>query len=192
MATVSIIDKLYADHKAVLEFLEKHNEVSLKNIADDRFKKLLLLAAASYFEFLIQDLILQFVSRQTNANTVVISIVKAKAVDRQYHTYFDWSSRNANQFFALFGSEFSEAAKEKVANDSELEESVRAFLEIGKTRNALTHQNIGNYFLDKTAEEIHGLYTKAARFIVFLSSQLQDFPDTHPVPIPLNPAANSE
>ena len=175
MVAEYVIDQLYADHKSVLDFLESRGEVSLRTIADNSFKKLLVLAAASYFEQVIQELIIQFVSDQSDANEIVVSILKAKAVDRQYHTYFEWDSKNANRFFSLFGSDFSDAAKEAITGSEELDEAVRAFLELGKTRNALMHSNVANYFLEKTAEEIYQLYKKAGQFMGFLPPQFARF-----------------
>jgi hypothetical protein len=172
VGTLSIIDTLYEEHKLVLSFLDQHQEISLRNIADDRFKKILVLASASYFEFVIQNIILEFVSRKSAAHAAVVAIVQAKAIARQYHTYFDWEDKNANRFFAMFGSSFSDTCKEEVKNTSVLDDAVRAFLEIGKTRNVLVHQNAGSYFLEKTAEEIHQLHSKAIVFVDFISAQL--------------------
>jgi phage/plasmid-associated DNA primase len=176
VAVESVIDKLYQEHKSVLDYLENNVEVSLRNITDDTFKKLLVLSAASYFEQVLQDLIVQFVSNQCRGDETVISLTKAKVIDRQYHTYFDWDGKNANKFFALFGSTFSDSAKEEVSNDEALDNSIKAFLELGKTRNALVHLNAAAYFLEKTAEEIYQMYVKATYFVGFLSIQLAIVP----------------
>lgn len=175
MSGDSVIDKLYRDHKSVLGYLEVSGEVSLRNTADDSLKKLLVLSAASYFEQVIQDLIVQFVSNQCGSNELVVSLVRAKVIDRQYHAFFDWNGKNANMFFALFGSAFSDSAKEEVCRDEGLDNAIKAFLELGKTRNALVHLNAATYFLEKTDEEIYQLYKKAVHFIKFLSRQFATF-----------------
>jgi hypothetical protein len=175
VAAESIIDKLYQEHKSVLDCLENNGEVSLRNISDDSFKKLLALSAASYFEQVVQDLIVQFVSNQCGSDEIVISLTKTKAINRQYHTYFDWEGKNANKFFVLFGSAFSDSTKKQVCNNEKLDSAIKAFLELGKIRNALVHLNAASYFLEKTAEEIYQLYKNAVHFTEFLSTQLAAF-----------------
>ena len=91
----------------MIDYLETNKEISLKIVADDNLKKVLLLSAASYFEDEIKDIILSFVEKNSNDNSMIKSFVKNKAVERQYHTYFDWGTGNANRFFSLFGEEFN-------------------------------------------------------------------------------------
>ena len=62
--------------------------------------------------------------------------------------------RNANSFFRAFGNNFQSFMAERVRSTAELEESIRAFLEIGKLRNQLVHENFADFQLDKTVNEI--------------------------------------
>jgi len=55
------VDRLYKEFKDLVVYLEKDNEISLKNTVDENFRKALLLAAASYFESRITDDIVRFV-----------------------------------------------------------------------------------------------------------------------------------
>jgi hypothetical protein len=45
----TIIDKMYADHKALHDLLTSQSETSLASDADSKLKKVLLVSAASYF-----------------------------------------------------------------------------------------------------------------------------------------------
>ncbi|PXF60982.1 MAG: hypothetical protein C4B59_06430 [Candidatus Methanogaster sp.] len=167
-----IVGTRYKEFKEMIDYLETNKEISLKIVADDNLKKVLLLSAASYFEDEIKDIILSFVEKNSGNNLIIISFVKNKAVERQYHTYFDWSARNANRFFSLFGDGFKDQASEDVKDNSELEKSIRAFLEIGNLRNELVHGNFAVFPIEKTVEEIYDLYRLAHQFINYLSSKL--------------------
>ena len=128
MANRTIIDKMYEDHKALVETLRVHKEISLASDADNHLKKILLLSAASYFEAEVQKHLIGFAERASRNNVALVALVKSKAVSRQYHTYFKWDGKNANAFFSLFGEEFAGTCKERVRTDGELDASVKAFL----------------------------------------------------------------
>lgn len=167
-----IVGTRYKEFRGMIDYLETNKEISLKIVADDNLKKVLLLSAASYFEDEIKDIILSFVEKNSGNNPMINSFVKNKAVARQYHDYFDWNAKNANRFFSLFGEEFKKQASGDVKGNSELEESIRAFLEIGNLRNELVHGNFAVFPIEKTVKEIYELYRLAHKFIDYLSSKL--------------------
>lgn len=166
------VDRLYSEFQDLISYLDKGSEISLRSIADENFKKALLLAAASYFEHRITDNLLVFVSEASNKSPRVVEFVKKKAISRQYHTFFDWDSGNANQFFGLFGENFKTFMKKEVEQSKELGEAVKAFLEIGRERNRLVHQDFGTFVLEKTAEEIYNLYRAALHFVETMPGKL--------------------
>ncbi len=57
----------------------------------------------------------------------------------------------------------------------ELHESFAAFLEIGRERNRLVHQDFGVFALEKTTAEIHPLYTRAILFVDAVPGALREF-----------------
>lgn len=171
MAKQSIVDRIYQENIALLEFLREKNELSFLVQFNTVFTKTLLLSAASYFEHEICRIIQTFIERKAQSNEYVISIVKKKAIERQYHTYFswkDWEQGNASSFFALFGETFKEKRAQEIKTDSNLKSSVKAFLEIGNERNKLVHQNFAACSIEKTAEEVYSLYNQAKIFVDFL------------------------
>lgn len=135
----TIIDSLYNDNKALIQYLESNNEISLRNIVESNFSKTLCLSAASYFEHQIREILLDFVTERTKSDSLITSIIKIKAIERQYHTYFKWDCNNANTFFALFGSDFKDYMQRAVNNDQAIQNSIRSFLELGNLRNQLAH-----------------------------------------------------
>lgn len=171
----TVVDVLHEDFSALLSVLDEADEVSLRAVADDNFRKSLLLAAASYFERRMTDAVLSFVEDAANRNRLVTALVRNKAISRQYHTWFQWDGGNANSFFGLFGSGFRDFMKSRIGEDDDLDDAVRAFLEIGRERNRLVHQDFGAFPLEKTTEEIHALYRRALRFVEAVPGALRAF-----------------
>ena len=121
------------------------------------------------------EAVTSFVDDATKGNVLVAELVRNKAVSRQYHTWFQWEGSNANSFFALFGSGFRDVMKRRLTEDDEHGASVRAFLELGRERNRLVHQDFGTFPLEKTTEEIHALYLRALRFVEAVPGALREF-----------------
>ncbi|MEH2249487.1 HEPN domain-containing protein [Nostoc sp.] len=171
MMSQSIVDRIYQDNLDLLKFLEEKNEPSFMVQFNTVFTKTLLLSAASYFEHEICRMVQTFIEYKTQNDECIVSIVKQKAIERQYHTYFDWEGRNANKFFSLFGKTFKEKRLKDVKEDPGLESAIKSFLELGNERNKLVHQNFADCTIEKTAEEVYKLYQQATLFIDFLDRQ---------------------
>ncbi|MEH2126139.1 HEPN domain-containing protein [Nostoc sp.] len=167
------VDRLYKEFKTLIEYIEQGNEISLRNTVDENFRKALLLSAASYFEHRITNDILEYMGEISNKNELLVSFVNNKAISRQYHTYFSWKDTNANSFFGLFGDIFSNFIKQEVRNSEQLSSSIKAFLEIGRERNRLVHQDFGTFSLEKTSDEIYLLYKDALVFVNALPDKLR-------------------
>lgn len=169
----AIIHRMYEEHKILIGLLFESGEISLMNSVDEAFRKSLLLAAASHFEICIRDILITYYMEKTMADAFAVAFLKNKAIERQYHTYFDWSERKANKFFGLFGSEFLDFMKREVSRDKKLESSIQDFLELGELRNSLVHQGFSDYPLEKTVDEIFNLYSSANYFIQELPEKLR-------------------
>ncbi|MBI1925406.1 hypothetical protein HYR99_14285 [Candidatus Poribacteria bacterium] len=169
----TVVDRLYNEFQYLVSYLDRGGEISLRNTADENFRKALLLAAASYFERRICDDLLVFFNEMSSQNLLLVEFVKNKAISRQYHTFFQWELRNANQFFGLFGDSFKIFMGKEVKGDEELDEAIKAFLEIGNERNRLVHQDFGTFFLEKTVDEIYQRYKTALRFVEAIPNKLR-------------------
>ena len=176
MEAESAVDQLYSEASNVLNILHDNYEVSLEIGASNHFRKVLLLAAASYFEHQVSLHVLEYISEFSEGKPMIVSFVKNKAVSRQYHTWFAWKETNANQFFSLFGEEFKQYMNRNTKNSDELKESIQAFMEIGRSRNSLVHQDYATYLMDKTLDEIYKLYKSALKFVENLPSYLRQRP----------------
>jgi len=163
-AGAGAVEALHAEHNALREYLLA-TEPSLAVSAEGSLSKALLLAGASYAEHALQLIVIDAFDNAIRSNPALVRFVEAKALKRQYHTMFNWESANANQFFGLFGSDFKVAIQREIAGDRDLAEAISGFLELGRLRNELVHQNFAAFSLPKTADEIYGLYRRAATFL---------------------------
>lgn len=173
MADATPVDRLYEESVSVVRALSAA-EPSLAISASDTFRKTLVLASASYFEHRVSACVADFVHERASGSTLVVSFVKNKAINRQYHTWFSWSDSNANNFFALFGVEFRQMMQERVKSSDELRAAITSFLEIGNERNKLVHQDFASFPFEKTLEETYGSYKKALPFVDSLSAHLRE------------------
>ncbi len=168
----TIIDQQYENGNSLVDYLKNQQQITFFNEAENSFRKTILLSSASFFEKEICDTVIEFAKSHTNNNELVISIIKQKAISRQYHTYFNWESANANAFFGLFGDEFKTRMTQKVKEDEKLDKAIKSFLEIGRERNRMVHQNFAEIVIDKTAEEIYKLYKSSLYFIETVKNEL--------------------
>jgi hypothetical protein len=170
----TIIDALYEQNREAIAIISCGDEISIASDIDNKLKKHLIMAAASYFETEIRNAIEDLARVASANNPALVALIKQKALERQYHTYFDWKSRNANTFFAHFGEDFSAKCKGEVKGQEGLSVSVSAFLELGEMRNKLAHLNFALFPIDKTSDEIYQLYKTALTFLDYLKRSLKE------------------
>ena len=169
------VDRIYGEFVALKKHLDAQGEVSLSSSADENYRKALILSAASYFETRVCDDIQKYVEDVCEIGTLVPDLVKNKAINnRLYSTFFDWNKgTNANQFFAIFGDAFKKRMIQEVTDNNQLQLSIKAFLEVGRDRNRLVHQNFASFVLEKTAAEIFELYERARYFVDLIPTRLR-------------------
>lgn len=170
----TVIDRLYEENRILLEYLQGQGEISFQSYVDNHFRKTLVLSIASYFEDILKQGIIELAQESMGDENPLFYFLRNKAVERQYHTYFNWEGKTANQFFGLFGSTFKDFMNQDSSGVSQ-SDAIRAFLEIGKTRNQLVHQNFVVFPLEKTAEEIYTLYQAALPFVEEFPNKLRQF-----------------
>ena len=171
----TVVDKLHEDFSELVKVLDKAGEISLRAVANDNFSKALLIASASYLEFLLRSSLVEYFREKSQDHNLTVEFLRSTALSsREYHKLFDWEARNANKFFRLFGDDFYHYMKQEVSENEGLNEAIRAFLEIGRERNRLVHDDFGSFALEKTADEIYELYQKAHRFLSVMLTKLRD------------------
>lgn len=173
------VDRLHDEFRDLVSHLD--GEPSLLSTADDGFRKLLLMSAASFFESALTGSVERFALDASKSSSLIAGIIKMKAISRQYHTWFDWKQNSANQFYALFGKDFLSFMKKKHLTEIWLTESVGAFMELGRARNLLVHENFAAFSLEKTATELFEAYTLALRFVEAIPEFLGECNELHTV-----------
>jgi hypothetical protein len=168
--SASVVDEFYDKYNQLLGKLSSSEEPSLGIWANDTFSRLLVIVSANYFEREVMRILLGLV-KNTSKSTLVVSFLEM-STKRRYHEYFAWEKNNANKFFSMFGEDFKNNVSAEVAEKDSLNRGVQAFLEIGRTRNELVHQELLSIPLTKTAEEFYALYKDAISFIEFLQRKL--------------------
>jgi hypothetical protein len=167
------VERVYEELLFLREHLESSSaEPTILNTLSSVDAKVMLLCSASYFERTICDGILIAFSRSASQN-IMISFLENHALNRKYHTLFNWNDNNANSFFGLFGEDFKKHMK-KILND-EQQKYMRDFLEIGRERNKLVHNNYATFNLNYTAKEIYEKFSTANKFVTVILSELSNF-----------------
>ena len=176
---MAIVDELYKNHTELWEYLQQNKQPSLFSFVDNTFKKVLVLASASFFEEEIKTILMEFAAKCSSNNLPLVNFIKNKTIERQYDTYFNWKENNASSFFGLFGNKFKTESDADVLKDPTLKESIKSFLEIGFTRNILVHSNFANIefskiptFSHRTAEEYYKLYQSGIYFVEYIKKKL--------------------
>ncbi len=162
------IERQYQDEQELHRYLMDSNEVSFASYIDDVYKKVLLLSAASYFESVISESVISFAKRAASIDHRIAVLVEKKAISRQYHTLFQWEGKNTNSFWGLFGEETKKKAREVIDASEEMKQSERDFLDLGRRRNLLVHENFSEYDVNITVDEIYKKYKSACKFIDFI------------------------
>ncbi|NJL06084.1 MAG: hypothetical protein HC911_14505 [Chloroflexaceae bacterium] len=180
----TIIDRIYEENNELVQHLFSEGETTFATNVSADFRKTLLLAIASYFEVRIKEDLTTFITDIVGTDHPLVHLSKRKAIERQYHTYFTWDGNNANTFFALFGDSFKDFMSGEIKRNQELRESIKAFLELGQTRNQIVHQNFAEFTLEKTPEEIYTLYKQARTFVETWPTDLRAFAPTLPATAP--------
>lgn len=170
---MAAVDTIYAEFRDAGAVLAAANEVSLQVMLDAHTRKTLLLSAASYFEVQLTREVEKFTDEITSSNTLICTLVKTRAISRQYHSWFDWEKNNANKFFSMFGKAFKEHMERRLAKDDALSGAVQAFMELGRERNLLVHSNYASYPINKTPDEVYALYQKADFFISSIGAEFR-------------------
>ena len=178
IAEPTIIDQFYYDFQIIVSSIDPA-EIHLRNTAEETLRKSLLIATASHFERELTELVSKMAHAHSAGSQLVAEFIQNKAIKRQYHTYFDWNARNANSFFGLFGKEFRAHMTSLVSSDTNLRQSIVAFLELGRDRNLLVHEDFANFNLEKTRDEIFQRYVDARLFVSSLKSAFDEFAPSH-------------
>lgn len=161
---MSGVERMCASHAALRDLVSASGDMSLWVDLNAVFVKALIIAAASEFEVSLSKMILEYVVERAARDEAVVSLVKNKVLERQFHTFFQWDGKNVNGFFGLFGSGVRARADEAM-RESDFRRAVESFLQIGARRNLLAHNNFAVQELDWSIDDVVERYTHGRRFV---------------------------
>lgn len=171
----SVIDRCYEECCTLLKIVGQHDDMSLNNVSEVIVQKYFTICVASHFEKTLCASLESYYQEVSGDHTPAVHFMKNKAIERQYHTWFDWNGRNANSFFSLFGNEFKNFMKVKLEEDSLLDEAIKSFLELGRSRNEFVHNDLGTVSSSKTMKEIYQKYREACAFVDLFPDVLHEY-----------------
>lgn len=166
------IERQYQDSQELYNYLLGKEEISFATYIDSVYKKVLVLSAASYFESKISELISNYATNASGSDKRIVKLIESKVIERQYHTLFQWDAKNTNAFWKLFGEKTKEKVRQKINSDEKLREAERCFIELGRRRNLLVHENFAEFDVNITVKEIYGKYREACNFISLIGTVL--------------------
>ena len=129
------------------------------------FLKIITVSVASYFEAEAKETIRILGERLVGERgRLLVNFIEKGVLKRGYHTLFAWDARNANQFYAFFDDESKQFAKHMREN-ADLAKAARCFVELGKARNDLVHNDLASIPFDLSMEEVEEKYQAAQEFL---------------------------
>jgi hypothetical protein len=153
--------------------LEANGGMSDRVAFNELSAKTIVLCAASYFEREVGRMLVA-VARQTGSKDVFCKFIDKQALERRFHTMFDWKRNNANAFFGLFGSDVKEKFAGLVKGDDTIGEAIKEFMFLNDQRNQLVHGNFAGTQAVITFEEGYAKFNKALAFLNWLPDRLRD------------------
>lgn len=166
------IEGQYQDSQELYSYLISKGEISFATYINSVYKKVLVLSAASYFESKISDLISKYAIKASGTDKRIVNLIELKVIERQYHTLFDWKANNTNVFWKLFGEETKDRVREQINDNDELKQAEQSFIDLGRRRNLLVHENFAEFDVNITVEEIYLKYQQACYFISLIETVL--------------------
>jgi hypothetical protein len=165
------IDDIVSLREALRAKFDEKLEPSMILEIDRNCTKLLVLTCSSVYELFFSSELLRWVDETTNGHKTIVEFVRKKAVEKQFHTFFDWDKKNANQFYNKMGNTFSEDVKKEIEKN-ELRGAERTFLKIVNVRNNVAHANAS---IDYTFDEVLKMHNEAVGFLEFLFHFIKNY-----------------
>ena len=150
---MSDVERIHEELLSMRQIISKAESPSDQSAFETMAAKTLLLASASYFERRICDTI-EETARNAGTAEVFINFINKQALERKYHSMFDWGAKNINSFLGLFGEQHKGLMKDDIKASDELTKAVHDFIFINSQRNLLVHNNFASFSLPVVMDEL--------------------------------------
>ena len=137
------------------------------------FAKTMILAAGNWLERRTVHVLVDFATSASSGQTLV-SFVKTGALERRFHTLFDWNSGNVNSFLGKFGKDFRNKVKLAVQENNDVLLASHDFVNLVAERNALAHSSRLADEAQFTASDVRAKFYNAAGWVSWIGRFLVD------------------
>ncbi len=171
------INEMYESHVSDTEILqtllpENVELASFYSGYNSLFTKAFTVACGNAFE---RKLTAELPKILSSENPLALNFLQKQALERKYHTLFEWDQKNANKFFGLFGSDFKKYVQNIISNNDILSEQQKSFLELGNLRNLIVHKGIDTYSLTSDLSTIKKMFDNSLEFTVFFCNSFCEY-----------------
>lgn len=170
---MSDVERIHEELLSLREIVSGSKSLSDVNAFENLAAKTLLLAAASFFEKSISQTILGC-AKQTGTNEIFANFLEKQALERRFHSMFQWEAPNINRFLALFGTETKKAMENEIKDNELLSSAMSDFIYINSQRNLLVHNNFGAFSLDTAMDDIWRKFSSAKHLSDWLPKKLTE------------------
>lgn len=167
------VHQMYDDYVQDISALEKLQNIELTSFTSsykDIYRKVFVIACANSFERhfcrKLPDLILP--------NELLSYFVKNQALERKYHSLFDWKGKNANKFYGLFGNDFKKQMEAFLKDNATIKQSEESFIAIGRYRNLVVHEGFDTNPFNEDIKSIKDKFDEALLFYNALWSKISE------------------
>lgn len=169
----TVIDTLFESFSEQIAYLDANKQATMRSNAEENFKRVLVVATASFFESELKDTIKEFVNKNTGREELKV-LINTKLLDRGFFRLIELNhsnrtSNSLNSFLATFGMKQIDDEKK---TDEKLEGALQAFVEIMLDRDILVHQNYASRALPGTTGDYYDKYKRALYFISYFKQKL--------------------
>lgn len=135
----------------------------ISNLADldAQFRKLAVLSCASYLENDLMEALKQFFF---DVGPEVGEFVRRGALERKFHTLFNWDKPLPDSFFKSWGTDCERRYRSRLEVDMGCEGIMKSFMVLVAARNLLVHENLAERTSDLTFDEVREHFGRAYRF----------------------------
>lgn len=158
-----ILQTLLPDNVELASFYSGYNSL---------FTKAFTVACGNAFE---RKLTAELPKILSSDNPLALNFLQKQALERKYHTLFEWEQKNANKFFGLFGNDFKLYVQQIIKENGILIEQQKSFLELGNLRNLIVHKGIDTYSLTSDLETIKNKFDNSLEFAVFFCNAFCEY-----------------
>lgn len=176
-AEFEAINEMYTSHisdNRILQTLLPENVelASFYSGYNSLFTKAFAVACGNAFE---RKLTAELPKILSSENPLALNFLQKQALERKYHTLFEWDQKNANKFFGLFGGDFKKYVQQIIKDNIVLGEQQKSFLELGNLRNLIVHKGIDTYSLTSDLEVIKKMFDNSLEFAVFFCNSFCEY-----------------